>query len=173
MAEIIKCFKESFPASRFIGKCYGDADRLNGSFGHEWGEWFGNGWFDVIEKVGIIEEDGGSYIGLMSVKEGKPFQYWIGIFTPVGSEVPDGFDFVDFDASDLGTCWIYGSEQNDNIYGMHDACAGKMRENNWQIQDNFGDGVGEFWFCERYNCPRFTTPDADGKVILDYCFYIK
>lgn len=24
------------------------------------------------------------------------------------------------------------------------------------------------WCFERYNCPRFTTPDADGNVILDY-----
>ena len=24
------------------------------------------------------------------------------------------------------------------------------------------------WHFERYNCPRFTTPDAQGNVILDY-----
>lgn len=22
-------------------------------------------------------------------------------------------------------------------------------------------------------CPRFTTPDENGNVILDYCFYVK
>lgn len=173
MAEIIKCFRESFPATRFIGKRYGDEDRVNGGFGSQWGEWFNNGWFDVIEKVGHMEEDSGSYIGLMSCKEGEPFQYWVGMFTPSDTEVPDGFDYIDFAASDLGTCWIYGNEENDNIYGMHDACCQKMNENSFQIKDDFGNGVGEFWFYERYNCPRFTTPDENGKIILDYCFYIK
>lgn len=24
------------------------------------------------------------------------------------------------------------------------------------------------WCFERYSCPRFTTPDAEGSVILDY-----
>ena len=24
------------------------------------------------------------------------------------------------------------------------------------------------WCFERYNCPRFTTPDEEGNVILDY-----
>ena len=39
----------------------------------------------------------------------------------------------------------------------------------------------EFWSDERGAvvqfenglCPRFTTPDENGNVILDYCFYVK
>lgn len=30
-----------------------------------------------------------------------------------------------------------------------------------------------WWFFERYVCPRFTTPDAEGKVTLDICHFIK
>ena len=25
------------------------------------------------------------------------------------------------------------------------------------------------WYFERYNCPRYTSPDKKGNVILDYC----
>ena len=29
------------------------------------------------------------------------------------------------------------------------------------------------WCFERYNCPRFTTPDEKGNVILDYALSVK
>jgi hypothetical protein len=34
--EIKKVYKEHLPAVRFIGKCYTDKDRVNGSFGAKW-----------------------------------------------------------------------------------------------------------------------------------------
>lgn len=172
MAEIIKCYKERLPALRFIGKKYTDKDRVYGGFGAKWGEWFQNGWFDELEKLGVLSENGNAYLGLMKWAEGS-FEYWIGIFFPENTLVPEGYGYVDFIGSDIGTCWIYGFEQNDNIYGMHDECVAKMMEEGFDFQDDFGDGNKQFWFFERYNCPRFTTPDENGKIILDYCFYIK
>lgn len=50
--EIVKTYRQSIPATRFIGKKYGDEDRVNGGFGQQWGEWFQNGWFDVLEEAG-------------------------------------------------------------------------------------------------------------------------
>jgi len=50
MAEIIKTYKQSVPEMRFVGKKYGNADRVNGTFGAKWGEWFQNGWFEEIKK---------------------------------------------------------------------------------------------------------------------------
>lgn len=44
MAEIIKTYRERGPAMSFIGKKYP-------GFGGWWGEWFANGWFDVIERI--------------------------------------------------------------------------------------------------------------------------
>lgn len=180
MAEIIKCYKQSIPAHRFIGKKYGDADRRDGSFGSKWGEWFQNDWFGTLEnfaaeglkKLGELYEDNGAYLGLMRCSGNEPFQYWIGTFFAENTPVPDGFESVDFPASDLGTCWIYGKE-SEGLYGMHDACAKKMDENKFNIQNDFGNGKEEYWFFERYGCPRFTTDDEKGNKILDYCFYIK
>ena len=28
--------------------------------------------------------------------------------------------------------------------------------------------VGDGWRLERYNCPRFTAPDEQGRVVLDW-----
>lgn len=177
MAEIIRCYREEIPAVRFVGKRYGDEDRVNGSFGAKWGEWFVNGWFGQLEthaqgKLGALYDNGDAYLGLMHCKKNEPFAYWIGVFLPAGTPVPEGFEAVDFAAGSVGTCWIYGSENGDNLYGMHDACMAKLRENGMELRDDFGDGKEDYWFFERYACPRFTTPDEHGKVILDYCAYI-
>lgn len=173
MPEIIKAYKQSVAALRFIGKKYGDADRENGSFNSKWGEWHTNGWFDVIEnqingKIGDIYEDGDAYIGLMRWKESEPFEYWIGIFMPEDTAVPGGFDYVDFPKSELGVCWVYGKESE--VYFLEEKCAAKLEEEGYEV---IADEDGAWWFFERYACPRFTIPDEEGNIILDICHYIE
>lgn len=111
MAEIMKVFREEVPAMRFIGRKYHDYSG--------WGEWFANGWFDVIEnsmggtdKILDVWENGGAYVGLECRKNGELLEYWIGMFTPENTEVPDSFSYLDFPKSSLGTCWLYGKEDN-------------------------------------------------------------
>lgn len=167
MAEIIKTFKENVPAMRFIGKKYPD-------FGGWWGEWFANGWFDQIEGTmnGVdsilkIWENGGGYVGLERRAENAPFEYWIGMFTPADTPVPEGFDSVDFPALGLGTCWIYGSESD-----VHDTsrCMDAVKKEGFEIWKDAGGGV---WSFENCVCPRYTAPDEHGKIIMDYCYYVK
>lgn len=105
MVEIIKTYKEKVPAMRFIGKKYND-------FGH-WGDWFANGWFDVIENAmgGVASilplwKDGGAYVGLERNKDKETFEYWIGMFTPPDVQVPDDFLFIDFPETNFDVCWI-------------------------------------------------------------------
>ncbi len=171
MAEIIKAYKQEVPALRFIGKKYGDEDRVNGSFGAKWGEWFANGWFETLENLASLKdvyEDGDAYVGLMRYKEGEPFQYWIGIFMPDITPVPEGFEYVDFPGSKLGVCWVYGQEHE--VYGHEMSCAEKLAEAGFEVMKDNNDAL---WPFERYACPRFTTPDEKGNIILDICFYIK
>lgn len=165
MADIIKTVRERIPALRFIGKKYGE-------FGH-WGEWFAGGWFDEIEramggceKITAVWENGGGYVGLERRQEGAPFAYYLGMFTPAGTPVPEGFEALDFEGVDLGTCWIYGQEG-----AVHDTSAvpealSKAGFTPWRDKD------GALWSFENCTCPRYTTPDADGNVILDYCTMI-
>ena len=164
--EITKVYKQEVPALRFIGKKYGDNDRVNGMFGKLWGDWFQNGWFDVIAKqtdkdLKAIYEDGDAYIGLMRDYKGQ-FEYWIGILMPEGTPIPDGFEYVDFPKAALGVCWLYGKENE--VYGLEGKCGEKLEQAGYIPGD---------WCMERYGCPRFTTPDDSGKIILDICFYLK
>jgi predicted transcriptional regulator YdeE len=174
VVEIIKVYKQEVPAMRFIGKKYSDEDRVDGGFGAKWGEWFANNWFGQIEQLKnesnchLVYEDSDAYIGLMRHKEGEPFQYWIGIFMPTDTQAPEGFEAVDFPASQLGVSWVYGKEPE--VYCKEGDCAKKLNEEGIMIS---ADGKNEpILFMERYCCPRFTTPDEKGNIILDICFFI-
>jgi len=177
--EITKTYKEHFPALRLIGKCYTDDDRgEDGSFGNRWGEWHQKGWFDEIEKMAKPSEDvDNGYLGLMTIKaaDHSDFCYWIGKLFPADTVVPDGYSYLDLPESDVGISWIYGSDENGEIYGSepHTACYNKMCDNGWnELNENAG-GENTLVFFERYNCPRMTTPDDKGNVILDYGFYLR
>jgi hypothetical protein len=166
MAEIINTFKQNVPEMRFIGKKYSEV-------GH-WGEWFANGWFDEIEKLmggtsAILKlwDNGGAYIGMERHKIGEPFEYWIGMFTPSHTEVTDHFQYVDFEESNLGICWIYGKEDE-----VHDTRRCKQMLENQGIEI-ISDKNGAIWSFENCLCPRFTTPDEKGNIILDYCYFVR
>ncbi|HWT74260.1 MAG TPA: hypothetical protein VN258_06005 [Mobilitalea sp.] len=173
MFEITKAYAQSIPAVRFIGIKYADEDRVDGGFGCKWGEWFENNRFEKLEALQKDDlnktyEDAGAYLGFMRWKEGEPFQYWIGMFLPAGTTVPEGYDYVDMPEAKLGVCWLHGPEGE--LYCKEDKCAERISQEGYEILE---DGQGAWYFFERYACPRFTTPDENGQVILDICHYIK
>lgn len=166
MAQIIKVFREKVPAMRFIGKKYPDYAA--------WGEWFSNAWFDVVEnsmggtdKIIGAWENGGAYIGLECRRRGGLLEYWIGMFTPENTKVPEGFAYMDFPEASLGTCWIYGREED--VHGTAGECREAVRKAGMEIA---ADNDFEISF-ENCLCPRFTTPDEKGNVILDYCYFVR
>ena len=152
--KILEVKKESCPATLFIGK------RYNGNV--NWGEWWANDWFSVLEKNPCIPFNGDAYIGAVHIVDGMP-EYWIGMFFPIGTEVPEGFEAVEIEALDYAVCYLQGKEGSSEFYSMetHNLCLEEIK--NLDLQRKEDD-----WCFERYNCPRFTTPDADGNVILDY-----
>ena len=168
MAEIIKTFRESIKTMRFIGKKYP-------GFGGWWGEWFANGWFDTVENamggtesILKIWENGGGYVGLERRNEGKLVEYWLGMFTPADTAVPEGFEYIDFPAVGLGTCWIYGKENE--VHGAIGQCKTLVESIGAKL---WKDSDGCEWSFENGLCPRFTTPDEKGNVILDYCYFVE
>lgn len=91
MTEIVRTYRQTVPAMRFVRKKYGGEDRTNGGLGKRWREWFSKGWFEEPERScdpRLDHEDGDATIGLMRWKEGEPFEYWIGIFCPEKMVVP-------------------------------------------------------------------------------------
>jgi hypothetical protein len=173
MCEITKVYVQTIPAVRFIGIKYGDEDRVDGGFGRQWGDWFENNRFSKLEALVADNfkssyEDSDAYLGFMRWKEGEPFQYWIGMFLPEGTDVPDGYDYVDRPEAKLGVCWLHGPEGE--LFCKEDKCAGRLMQEGHEIIKDEG---GAWWFFERYGCPRFTMKDEEGRVILDICHYIK
>lgn len=173
MYEIVKTYRQSIAATRFIGIKYGEEDRIDGSFGTKWHEWFATDRFNILESFLTDEfksayEDSNAYVGLMRWKDGEKFEYWIGMFTPEGTKVPEGYEYVDFPASHLGVCWLHGSMEE--ILCNEEVCADKLSDEGYEI---VADEKGAWWFLERYACPRFTEPDEEGKIILDICHFVK
>lgn len=160
--EIINACIEDCPACRFIGKRYTPADSVNGGYGHKWGEWWQNRWFEPLDQLPHMPIVGDSTMAAMRVVNGE-LEYWIGFFCPPGTEAPAGYEAVDITPRRYAVLWKKGDEHNGELYGLasHNLGLAELKRQGWtRIEDD--------WCFERYNCPRFTTPDADGRVILDY-----
>lgn len=168
MAEIIRTYKQSVPATRFIGR----KDPLNGG---GWGE--GATWaaLSEIEKAAGSEanayfEDAGAYIGLLHFdKKPNPLGYWIGIFAPAETPVPEGFEYFDFPAQNFGVAWIQGKDMGDIGQQFRNV---KKSLKTAGMKIVLQDDRTCFQF-ERYPCPRYTTPDENGNIICDYCYFVK
>lgn len=164
MVKILDCCRETLPSVKLIGKGYTDADRdENGSFGVQWGQWFENGWFESLHGTGGMEKISDDFVGAMRCTEAG-FEYWIGIFMAPEDPVPQGFASVDIAGGDWGVCYLYGKDGTADLFGMaaHEASLSAWAAAGWTLAPGG-------WFLERYNCPRYTTPDENGNVILDYC----
>ena len=169
--ELIKSYKHDVPALRFIGKKYGESDSIDG-FGHLWNIWFEKGWFNIIEKQidGEIKdtcEDGEAPIGLIggSGTQEDPMTYWIGLFMPKNTPVPEGFEHIDFSERKFGICWVYGKPNE--LYGNYGECCKKIDEYGFEWHED------SKWCFERYVYSRFSMPDEKGNVILDIGFFVK
>lgn len=168
MCEIKRIYRQSLPAMRFVGRCYGEDEKENGTFSGKWDEWFRENLFAPLQLADNSSEpfeDCDAFYGLCRCKEGEPFQYWIGVFLPPDSAVPEGYDSILFEPGDIAVCWIYGKEPE--IYQY--CCLSRLKDEGYEWGT---DKNGVRWCFERYVCPRFTKPDKDGNVILDMCFYL-
>lgn len=151
---------ESCRKIKLIGRKY-----TNGT---HWGEWWEKNLFASLESTeGLAALNDNGYIGLM--RNGKDgFEYWIGMFFESGAIVPEGFEALDIPDANFAVFHIYGNEQKGEIYGEAptNTCIDILKKSGLDIS-------ADFLRFERYNCPRYTTPDELGNVILDYGFAIK
>jgi len=175
-AEIVNVYRQEIPATRFIGKKYFAEDSVNGSYGALWDLWFEKGWFDEItkrtdeKKSKYLFDEIGVTFGLMrdNTHNGEPFEYWIGVFMPENTTIPEGFVYHDFPKSSLGICWVHGTEPD--IYWFCGKVRDKLTEEQFII---IPDEHGAYWTYEGYVCPRFTEPDEQGKKTLDRAYFVK
>ena len=174
MAEITKVYRQTLPAMRFIGKNYGNSK--NTDWGANWGDAFANDVFGKIEKASggeaanhALFEDSNAYLGLYyrNAATGE-HDAWVGMFAPVGTTVDEGLGYIDFAAQDIGVCWLYGKQGE--VYQLVPQCADQLAAAGMVIKT---DAHGPVGFFERDQCPRFTTPDDKGNVIVDYCYFVE
>ena len=173
---VTNVYKEHFPALRFIGRCYTNDDRFEGGFGKQWDEWMENGRFEAMRQAVGISPFSGDMLGLMTLSgDMTKFTYWIGLFYPAGTEVPEGYDSIDLPEGNIGVGWVCGREENGEIYGdAHGAVCEKLeQEGIGQFRnDILGKDSDTYCFFERYNSLRFNEKDENGNVTLDYGNYI-
>ncbi|GHV38757.1 hypothetical protein FACS189490_01210 [Clostridia bacterium] len=172
--KLVKSQKEHFPSAVLIGKEYGESDRENGGFGAKWMEWFQKGYFAELDKLNETDIGGGDF-GFMTVGGDGEFKYWIGRLYSPETSVPNGYSAIDLPESDTFISWVYGSEKTGEIFGetVHYAVITALGDAGYEIREDCFPNAPSLAYCfERYVCPRYTTPDAEGNVILDYGFYI-
>ena len=152
--QILEIKKEHCPAARLIGKRYEAAPN--------WGEWWANGWFDRLETQPRLPFNDDAYFGMVRIQSGKP-ERWIGMLFPPETPVPEGFEAADIPPVDYAVCYLKDKEGSPDFYSpeTHSRCLEAIRAaGTTRFEDN--------WCFERYQCPRFTAPDENGSVILDY-----
>lgn len=150
-AEIVEIKVESWPACLLIGKR-----------GTNWGEWWGNDWFSPLEKNPALPQNGDAYIGAVRITNGAP-ERWIGMYFPEGTPVPEGYGAASIPAMRYAVCYLRAQEGSGDFYTQetHSRCLAALKEQGLVRRE-------DDWCFERCNCPRFTTPDDQGRVVLDY-----
>lgn len=85
------------------------------------------------------------------------------MFFPENTQVPEGYEYVDISPLNYAVCYLYDKEGSQDFYTMdtHNNCLEELKRQKMIRKEND-------WCLERYNCPRFTTPDESGNVVLDY-----
>lgn len=149
--KIIDIQKESWPGCVLIGKR-----------GTNWGDWWNGGWFEPLEKQPVLPENGDAYIGAVRIVNGAP-ERWIGMYFPEGTAAPEGYEAVAIPARKYAVCYLQAREGSGEFYTMetHQACLDALAAQGYVRSE--GD-----WCFERCSCPRYTTPDENGNVVLDY-----
>jgi len=162
---IKKVFKQELPALRFIGKkCFETSAAMN--ILNMLDSWQLNHWFDPIEKQADINyktffDGGDAYINLVREKDGGIFEHLMGMFMPAGTEVPQGYDMIDFPKMTICVSRVYGKRSE--IVNYETECRNKLTE------DGFALGNAQ-WYFRRFNWRGFYEEDVYGKRLLDYCY---
>jgi len=166
---IKKIYKQKLPALRFIGKKFIKPPEPKTVF-DLLDNWQVEDLFADIEKQSDIDyktffEGADAYISLVREKDGEssPLEHWMGMFVPENTNVPDGYEALDFPQMTIGVCCVYGKKDEVINY--------KAESRNKLIEEGFALKNGR-WFFRRINWRGFYNEDVYGKCLLDYCYSV-
>ena len=166
MAELVKFEVIDFPATKLIGKeiRYSMAAHMQGDnrIPALWEKCFTDGTFTWLEAQKDFVHDP-AYVDVMTDwgKGDGDFTTIVGMLMKDGATVPEGYIRRDLPACKAVVSWIKGNAPAELYAAAHPLTEQKLRAEGY-TNDKMT------WCMELYNCPRFTTPDESGNIILDY-----
>jgi predicted transcriptional regulator YdeE len=165
MSELIKFEVVELPKLLLVGKeiRYSMEEQMTGQnrLPAFWGACFAENIFAPLEAQAEQVYDP-AYVGVMvdwDRGDGE-FSYIVGMLMKEGAAVPEGYQSRELDACRAAVGWIKGVEAE--VYQS----AHSLTEHELRGQGYTGEKMR--WCMELYNCPRFTQPDENGEIILDY-----
>lgn len=166
MAKLVKFEVKELPKLCVVGKelRYNMEKHMQGDnrIPAFWEACFANETFSTIEKqVDYVYDP--AYIGIMMDwdKGDDDFSYICGMLMKEGVTIPEGFIIRDIEPTKVAIGWIQGKDTADVCSNAHNQTI--------QVLNSEGYNCDKMkWCMELYNCPRFTTPDENGEIILDY-----
>ena len=126
-----------------------------------WGKCFEEGTFTTLEALANFIHNP-AYVGYMN----SDYEYICGMMMKPGVPVPEGFAAHTLEPTKVAVGWIKGKKDNEPaIYAnAHTLTEKAMLEKGMKFNSYIKLG----WCMEVYTCPRFTTPDENGDIILDF-----
>jgi len=132
-----------------------------------WGKCFEEALFAKLETLADFIHNP-AYVGYMDTNNGVwkngEGRYICGMMMKPGVVVPEGFTAHTLKPAKVAVGWIKGKKSNEatvfaNAHGLTEKAVVKKGLKLWGGHD---------WCMEVYTSPRFTTPDENGDIILDY-----
>ncbi len=127
-----------------------------------WDKCFAENAFAPLEaQADFIIDD--AYIGIMldfGLGDGN-FTYIVGMLLKEGATVPESYVSRTLEPCKVAVSWIQGNDTGDVCSAAHELTQKALQEAGHTCERMQ-------WCMELYNCPRFTTPDENGQIILDY-----
>ena len=166
MGKLMRFEIREMPEVRVIGKqirysmdamMHGD-NRIPGL----WEQCFADGIFGRLEADAAQVYDP-AYVGIMLDwdRGDGDFTYVCGMLMKPGAETPEGYVSYPISAAKAAVGYIQGSD-------VQDVCGSAHAETEKALREHGHTNANMGWCMELYNCPRFTKPDENGQIILDY-----
>ena len=166
MSQLIHFEIKELPTVHLVGKeiRYSEEAHMKGDnrIPGLWDQCFSEGIFAQLEsQADYLYDD--SYVGVMLDwdKGDGNFSYVCGMLMKPGVSVPEGFICHTLEAAKAAVGWIRGKDTADVCSTAHAMTEERLKAEGHNCQQMR-------WCMELYNCPRFTTPDENGDIILDY-----
>ncbi len=145
---------ESQPALHFIGKRYNGSESIRA----KWKMWKENGWFSFLES--LDEHYGHGYIGAKRIVNGG-LEYWIGMFFPLNTNAPEGFDQIDVDEVNLAVFRLNGKAHKVTTFETHNLCLDEMcKRGMTRFEDH--------WCFECFGNDSIDSIGTDKIITIDY-----